>query len=199
VNSDHKEHDLRRVKETDLVAALADPDEGLRHAAFREICARGEKRGWEAFGLLTQDTVLAGQFLSLKTPFNAIGIAVGPDTYARVKERWPFGVEGSGPDGRLDFGIDFRNQRLGVMTIAPGSWPPGEKYPAGHEGFSEVEFRVKDVSAFARRVESLAGDLKSRLVLLSGDPAAPENGMALLAHVRAPRGARTLLVKIRQD
>jgi hypothetical protein len=66
MTSSRKDIDLRKHREPDLVAALFHPTEDLRQAAFREICARGEKRGWEAFSFLTQDPELAGRFASIK-------------------------------------------------------------------------------------------------------------------------------------
>ena len=199
MTSSRKDIDLRKHREPDLVAALFHPTEDLRQAAFREICARGEKRGWEAFSFLTQDPELAGRFASIKDPFDAVGIAVAPETYDRIHAVWPKGVEQLGEGGRRELTIDFRNQRLDVMTIAAGAWPPGEKYPAGQEGFCEVEFRVRDVAAFARRVEELPPELKSRLVLLPADPVtaqSPGAGRWLLVHARAARGARTVLVQL---
>ena len=56
------------------MALLTQSDADFRWAAFRELGSRGEKRGWEAYGLLTQDPELAGLFLSPKDPFDAVGV-----------------------------------------------------------------------------------------------------------------------------
>lgn len=189
---------FRKSSEPDVVSGLTHAEEEIRQEAFREICARGEKRGWEAFGLLTRDPFLAGLFRSLKNPFDAVGIAVAPDTFERVRTHWPAAVEQEDA-GRRELAIHFRNQRLDVMTIDPGAWPPGEKYPAGREGVCEVEFRVKDLDAFVHRLGELTGELKGRLILLPVDPALPRGPRpcrSLLAHTRGPRGAQTILVQI---
>lgn len=199
--------DLSRLPERELVLSLSQTDADLRHAAFQELGARGEKRGWEAYSLLTRDPELARLFLSPKDPFDAVGVVVGAETYARVQSAWPDAPEQILEDGAKEITIDFRNLRLDVMTLGPVPWPLEGETPEAREGLGEVEFRISDVAAFAARVENLDGDLRGRLTLLStADPKPKESPMPLppiksrflLAQIPASRGVRTVLVQLIQ-
>jgi hypothetical protein len=190
--------DLRRLTERDLVLRLAEDNTDLRWAAFQELCARGEKRGWEAYGLMTQEMELAQLFVSPKDPFDAVGALVGPTTYDRIRAVWPQAVEQNIENGGRELTIDFRNRRLDVVCLGETPWPVQGETPEGQEGLGEVEFRVTDVSAFAARVSQLKGHLRGRLILLPGPvrPSVPTR--FLLAHVPGPRGTRTVLVQLIQ-
>jgi len=200
--------DLRRLTERELVLVLTQTDADLRWAAFQELGARGEKRGWEAYGLLTLDPELTRLFVSPKDPFDAVGVVVGPETYERVRSVWPDSKEQILPNGGKELTIDFRNLRLDVMTLGPALWPLEGETPDAREGLGEVEFRVSDVAAFAARIESLGRDLRGRLILLSGGdsetPSAPSlatdpaQSRFLITHVPASRGVRTVLVQLIQ-
>ena len=199
--------DLRRLSDRNLVLLLADTNDDLRRSAFQELGARGEKRGWEAYGLLTRDAELARLFLSPKDPFDAVGVVVGDDTYGRIRAAWPDASEQAREDGGKELTIDFRNLRLDVMTLGPAAWPVEGETPSAREGLGEVEFRVTDVAAFAARVENVGGDLRGRLVLLTPvnldpnsapPPLSPAKSCFLLAQAPAPRGVRTILVQLIQ-
>jgi hypothetical protein len=185
---------LHSYTDAALVRALADDIEAMRRAACRELRGRGEKRGWQAYGLLTRDPQLAALFLTPQDPFDAVGVVAGPATFERLRARWPSAVLRADEDGRRELRIDFRNQRLDVFVLSPSLWPADDQCPEGREGLGEVEFRVADVDAFFRRLEQVEGDLKSRLTPLPAAPAAP--GRFLLAHVSQARGARTVLVQL---
>jgi hypothetical protein len=185
---------LQRFTDRELASSLANPNADLRQAAFRELGARGEKWGWEAYGLLTQVPELARLFLSPKDPFDAVGVLVGAATFDRVRAAWPEATARSLGEGRRELTIDFRNLRLDVMTLGPADSGLEEGDPAGQEGLGEVEFHVTDVPTFAAQVEALEGDLKARVTLLPGDP--KSSSCFLLTHVKGPRGARTVLVQL---
>jgi hypothetical protein len=195
--------DLARYTDARLVDTLAGPDEALRWAALEQLVERGEKQGWEVYALLTQDRGLADLFLSPKDPFEAVGVAVSPDTYERVRAAWPGARELADAEGRRELVIDFRNQRLDVIKLPPFPEAVGAA-PPGREGLAEVEIRVKDVGAFVERLAEVPPDLKGRMHLLpsTGDPAAVESrsaaaeGRFLLVHTRSARGARTVLVQL---
>lgn len=190
--------DLRRLAERDLVLRLADENIDLRWAAFQEVCARGEKRGWEAFGLMTQDPDLARFFVSPKDPFDAVGALVGPSTYDRIRTAWPGAVEQNIENGGRELTIDFRNRRVDVVCLGETSWPVQGETPEGKEGLGEVEFRVTDVAAFAAQVGQLKGHLRGRLILLPGPGGNSLPTRFLLAHIPGPRGTRTVLVQLVQ-
>lgn len=200
--------DLRRLPERELVLLLTQTDDDMRWAAFQELGARGEKRGWEAYGLLTQDPELARLFLSPKDPFDAVGVVVGTETYDRIRSVWPNVAEQVFANGGKELTIDFRNLRLDVMTLGPALWPLEGETPTAREGLGEVEFRVSDIALFAARIESLAGDLRGRVLLLSASdteaPPSPPTAVSpvksrfLIAQVPAPRGVRTVLVQLIQ-
>lgn len=205
--------DLHRLSERDLVWRLADNNNDLKWAAFQELCARGEKRGWEAYGLMTQDVELARLFVSPKDPFDAVGALVGGETYGRVRAAWPEAVEQTIENGGRELTIDFRHRRLDVVCLGVTSWPIQGETPEAQEGLGEVEFRVTDVGAFSARVARLTGDMRGRLILLPNTVGAsstvraassgsdkgpvPRGGSRfVLAHVRVPGGARTVLVQL---
>ncbi|MBK8575741.1 MAG: hypothetical protein IPN90_08705 [Elusimicrobia bacterium] len=199
--------DLRRLSEQELVLILAHTDEDFRRAAFQELGARGEKRGWEAYGLLTRDPELARLFVSPKDPFDAVGVMVTAETYGRVRAAWPDVPEQNREDGGKELTIDFRNLRLDVMTLGPATWPLEGETPKAREGLGEVEFRVSDVAIFAARVENLEDDLRGRLTLLASTDPEPQTpptpsptakSRFLLAQVPTPRGVRTVLVQLIQ-
>ncbi|MBL0058637.1 MAG: hypothetical protein IPP35_05930 [Elusimicrobia bacterium] len=185
---------LKTFTDRELTFSLADPNADLRLAAFRELGARGEKWGWEAYGLLTRDPVLASLFRSPKDPFDAVGVLVGAAAFDRLRAAWPEAAERSLGESRRELTIDFRNVRLDVMTLGPADSGLEEGEREGREGLGEVEFHVTDVPAFAAQVDALEGDLKARVTLLPGDPKA--SSRFLLAHVKGPRGARTVLVQL---
>lgn len=195
--------DLRRLAEKELVLMLAQPESDLRSAAFQELGARGEKRGWAAYGLLTRDPELARLFLSPKDPFDAVGVVVGTDTYDRIRAAWPEVTEQVLAKGGKELTIDFRNLRLDVMTLGPSLWSLEGDTPDAREGLGEVEFRVSDVAAFAARLELLDPSLRGRMILLpsSSDEIPPPSSGAtrfLVTHVPAVRGVRTVLVQLIQ-
>ncbi|MBK8870150.1 MAG: hypothetical protein KBG07_05750 [Elusimicrobia bacterium] len=190
--------DLRRLTERDLVSRLADDNNDLRWASFQELCSRAEKRGWEAYGLMTQDTELARLFVSPKDPFDAVGALVGLSTYDRIRTAWPDAVERKIENGGRELTIDFRHRRLDVVCLGETPWPVQGETPEGQEGLGEVEFCVTDVSAFSARVGQLKGDLRGRLILLPGSEGAALHTRFLLAHVPGPRGTRTVLVQLVQ-
>lgn len=199
--------DLRRLSERELVLLLTQTDEDLRRAAFQELGARGEKRGWEAYGLLTQDPELARLFLSPKDPFDAVGVVVGAETYDRIRSAWPNVTEQILANGGKELTIDFRNLRLDVMTLGPALWPLEGETPEGREGLGEVEFRVSDVEAFASRIENLGALFCGRLILLPSSLEEKVQSLALpgsapsrflIAQVPATRGVRTVLVQLIQ-
>lgn len=199
--------DLRRLSERNLVLLLADANKDLRWSAFQELGARGEKRGWEAYGLLTRDAELARLFLSPKDPFDAVGAVVGPETFDRIRAAWPEVAEQVLANGGKELTIDFRNLRLDVMTLGPALWPLEGETPTAREGLGEVEFRVSDVEAFSARVENLGAPLRGRLILLPTSLDEKVQSLALpgsapsrflLTQVPAPRGVRTVLVQLIQ-
>jgi hypothetical protein len=193
--------DLCRLAERELVLMMAHADRDLRWAAFQELGDRGEKRGWKAYGLLTQDPELARFFLSPKDPFDAVGVVVSPSTYERIRMAWPEAPEQALSGGGKELTIDFRNLRLDVMTMGSASWPLEGDTPEAREGLGEVEFRVADVAAFMSRVENLEGDLRGRLILLPSDngesPSSP-TACFLLAQIPSSRSVRSVLVQIVQ-
>lgn len=200
--------DLRRLSDRELVLLLTQTDVDLRWAAFQELGARGEKRGWEAYGLLTQDPELARLFLSPKDPFDAVGVVVGAEIYERIRSVWPDVAEQVLANGGKELTIDFRNLRLDVMTLGPALWPLEGETPTAREGLGEVEFRVSDVEAFASRVETLGAPLRGRLILLPTSLEEKVHSLALpgsapsrflITHVPAPRGVRTVLVQLIQS
>jgi hypothetical protein len=193
--------DLRRLSERDLVSLLSHSEAELRRAAFQELGARGEKRGWEAYGLLTRDPELARLFLSLKDPFDAVGVVVTAESYGRIRSTWPEATEQNREDGGKELTIDFRNLRLDVMTLGPSTWPLEGETPEAREGLGEVEFHVSDVALFAARVENVEENLRGRLTLLScPDPvlSPPVKSRFLLAQVPRSQGVRTVLVQLIQ-
>ncbi|MBL8023443.1 MAG: hypothetical protein JNK54_04070 [Elusimicrobia bacterium] len=195
--------DLHRLSERDLVLKLADANNDLRWGAFQELGARGENRGWKAYGLLTQDPELARLFLSPKDPFDAVGVVVGPGTYERIRTAWSGGPEQDLSGGGKEFTLDFRNLRLDVISLGATFGPLEGDTPEGREGLGEVEFRVVDVAAFAARVENLEGDLRGRIILLPSDPAGVPSGSSpparfLLAHIRSSRSVQSVLVQLIQ-
>lgn len=179
---------LARYGAADLARALADPSPGLRWAAFEEWVRRGEKRGWDAYGLLTRDPVLAGLFVSPKNPFEAVGVVVGPDLLARTRAAWA-DVAGEGA-GEPVFQIRFRHRRLDVMSLGPARGVDGE-LPA-REGLGEVSFRVKDADAFVERLEAPGFEALGRYHVL---PQGPRERW-LLVHAPGAQGVRTVLVRL---
>jgi hypothetical protein len=195
--------DLRRLAEKELVLMLAQPQSDLRCAAFQELGARGEKRGWAAYGLLTRDPELARLFLSPKDPFDAVGVVVGTETFDRIHAAWPDLSVQVLEKGGKELTIDFRNLRLDVMTLGSSLWSLEGETPDAREGLGEVEFRVSDAAAFAERVEHVDPALRGRLILLpssSEEKTTPSSGATrfLVAHVPATRGVRTVLVQLIQ-
>lgn len=184
---------LKSLSDGDLIQNLHSLHPDYRHTAFAELCERGEKWGWRAFALLTMDPTLSSLFLSLKDPFDAIGVGVRPDTYEKIKTQWPQALEKISDMGHHQLTIDFRHERLDVMVL-----PSLGGEIRGTEGLCEIEFEVKDVSAFTRRLEELPStEGKSRLRLLPGGlRQVGAESRFLLAHVPSPRGARTILVQL---
>ena len=180
---------LARYGETELARALADPGAGLRWAAFEELVRRGDNRGWDAYGLLTRDPVLAGLFASPKNPFEAVGVVVGPDLLARARAAW---AADAGDDGAPVFQIKFRHRRLDVMTLGPVHGLEGE-LPV-REGWGEVSFRVTDVDAFVRRADTPAPVSRGRYYLVPKGPG--PDSQWLLVHAPGGRGVRTVLVRL---
>jgi hypothetical protein len=180
---------LARYGEADLARALADSGPGLRWAAFEELIRRGEKRGWDAYGLLTRDPVLAALFASPKNPFEAVGVVVGPALLARARAAWATDTD---DDGAPVFKIQFRHRRLDVMSLGPARGLEGD-LPA-REGLGEVSFRIKDVDAFVRRVDAPVPETRGRFFLVPQGPG-PESRW-LLVHAPGTRGVRTVLVRL---
>lgn len=179
---------LTRYGAGELARALAEGSAGLRWAAFEEWVRRGEKRGWDAYGLLTRDPVLAGLFVSPKNPFESVGVVVGPDLLARTRVAW---AEDAGRgDGGPVFQIRFRHRRLDVMSLGPARGVDGE-LPV-REGLGEVSFRVKDANAFIERLESPGFDAVGRFYVLPHGP----RERWLLVHAPGAQGVRTVLVRL---
>lgn len=185
--------DMRGLTDRELALWLAQKDDAVRWASFQELVARGQKRGWEVYGLLTQDPDLAGMFVFPKTPFDAVGVVVGPAVYTDIREAWPGSVERVFQNGTRETAIDFRRLRLDVVLLAPASWPLEGETPEAREGLGEVEFLVNDLESFVRRIGLLDRDLRRRLTLLPGDET---DSRFLLAQVRLSRGTRSVLVQL---
>lgn len=179
---------LARYGAGELARALADASTGLRWAAFEEWVRRGEKRGWDAYGLLTRDPVLAKLFVSPKNPFEAVGVVVGPDLLARTRVAWADDAGGS--DGDPVFRIRFRHRRLDVMSLGPARGVEGEL--PSREGLGEVSFRVKDAAAFVERLEAPGCEAVGRFYLLPQGP----GERWLLVHAPGAQGVRTVLVRL---
>lgn len=179
---------LARYGAEELARALADGATALRWAAFEEWVRRGEKRGWDAYGLLTRDPVLAGLFVSPKNPFEAVGVVVGPDLLARTRAAWAEDA-GEGDDGPV-FKIRFRHRRLDVMRLGPARGVEGEL--PFREGLGEVSFRVKNADAFVERLEAPGFESVGRFHVLPRGP----GERWLLVHAPGAQSVRTVLVRL---
>ncbi len=136
---------------------LGSPVPARRAAAFRRLYAAGERLARRAAERLGADPVLRRLILSRENPLEAVGVAVRPGAYRRIRALWAVERETPVPAARRtrEFSIDVKGRRLDVLTPAGADGPIAGFLAKHGEGIQQVELGVRDAGAAAERLGSL--------------------------------------------
>ncbi len=139
---------MRSLKE-EWIAALSLPEDGVRAAAARQIYAVGRSLADSAIRRWRQNDEFAR--LLGKDPEMTVGLAVGPETFAQIREAngWPQLAEVPPEQDASEFTLRFEaDTMLDVLTSRDpeGSGAIAKFLSKLGAGIQQVEFRCSDVN-----------------------------------------------------
>ena len=139
---------MRSLNE-EWIAALSSPEDVARAAAARQIYAVGRSLADSAIQRWRQNDEFAR--LLGKDPEMTVGLAVGPETFAQIREAngWPQLAEVPPEQDASEFTLRFEaDTTLDVLTSRDpeGSGAIAKFLSKLGEGIQQVEFRCSDVN-----------------------------------------------------
>lgn len=138
---------------TDSIAALAARHLAVRERAAKELYRLGREPGDAVVSAWRRDR----EFASLLTGPPTVGIAVRPETFARIRAAWsnPPLADVPAEHAADEFELHAGDARLDIITSRGGGGAIARFLERSGEGIQQVEYIVKDINRATARLTAL--------------------------------------------